>query len=215
MSNPELSGVGVAEKLAEGAILPMYGMPSRTRLLYHGFNFKTREIKSIDRDLDLAVSEFAPGSQKTKDKRVYTAVGFTAPLMFVHNKLVTTSTDPLGWRRWIAKCGACYYAKTSDDQPQDAACPKCKTGKTEHPADGFQVVPMIVPLGFRTDFTWGDDAKEDGEIIFGGATSIAESDSGPLVQCPGTNSSLELRITPLLSSYGLRPLIILILTRKN
>lgn len=192
MNNPELSGVGIAEKLAEGAILPMYGMPSRTRLLYHGFDFKTREIKSIDRDLDLAVSEFAPGSQKTKDKRVYTAVGFTAPLMFVHNKLVTTSTDPLGWRRWIAKCGACYYAKTSDDQPQDAACPKCKTGTTEHPADGFQVVPMIVPLGFRTDFTWGDDAKEDGEIIFGGATSIAESDSGPLVQCPGTNSSLAI-----------------------
>jgi hypothetical protein len=192
MTNPELSGVGVAEKLAEGAILPMYGMPSRSRLLYHGFDFKTREVKSIDRDLDLAVSEFAPGSQKTKDKRVYTAVGFTAPLIFVHNKLVTTSPDPLGWRRWIAKCGTCYYAKTYDTQPADTACPKCKTGTADNPADGFQVVPMVVPLGFRTDFTWGEDAKEDGEILFGGATSIAESDSGPLVGCPGTNSSLAI-----------------------
>lgn len=192
MNNPELSGIGVAEKLAEGAILPMYGMPSRTRLLYHGFDYKTREVKSIDRDLDLAVSEFAPGSQKTKDKRVYTAVGFTSPLMFVHNKLVTTSADPLGWRRWIAKCGACYYAKTYEEHPGESTCPKCKTGKTENPVDGFQVVPMVVPLGFRTDFTWGEDAKEDGEIVFGGATSIAESDSGPLVACHGTNSALAL-----------------------
>src|SRR5207302_610240 len=60
LSNPELTGVGVAERLAEGAILPMYGMPSRTRLLYHGINFKAREFKTIDRDLDLAVTEFAP-----------------------------------------------------------------------------------------------------------------------------------------------------------
>lgn len=190
LQNPELTGIGVAEKLAEGAILPMFGMPSRTRLLYHGINFKTREFKTIDRDLDLAITEFAPGSQKTKDKRVYTSLGFTAPLIFVQNRLLTTSADPLGWRRWLAKCAACYYAKTHDIQPADQLCPKCGTGKTQDPADGFQVIPIVVPLGFRTDFTWGDDAKEDGEIVFGGATSIAESDAGSLLPKPGTNSSL-------------------------
>src|SRR5262249_48896437 len=44
IGNSELSGVGTAERLAEGAVLPMYGMPSRTRLLYHNINFKKREF---------------------------------------------------------------------------------------------------------------------------------------------------------------------------
>ena len=190
LTNPELTGVGVAERLAEGAILPMYGMPSRTRLLYHGINFRAREFKTIDRDLDLAISEFAPGAQKTKDKRVYTSVGFTSPLIFLHNQLRTTSPDPLSWRRWLAKCAACYYARTHETEPADQLCPNCGTAKAADPPDGFQVIPIAVPMGFRTDFRWGDDAKEDSDIIFGGSTSVAESDFGRLTYRPGTNSSL-------------------------
>jgi DEAD/DEAH box helicase domain-containing protein len=114
MSNPELCGVGVAEKLAEGAILPMYGMPSRTRLLFHRINWKAKEFATVDRELALAITEFAPGSQKTKDKQIHTSIGFTSPLLFVHNQLLTSAADPLGWRRWIAKCGACYYAKSHE-----------------------------------------------------------------------------------------------------
>ena len=190
LANPELTGVGVAERLAEGAILPMYGMPSRTRLLYHGINFRAREFRTIDRDLDLAITEFAPGAQKTKDKRIYTSVGFTSPLIFLHNQIRTTATDPLGWRRWLAKCTACYYASTHETEPPDLLCPNCGTAKTSDPAVGFQVIPIAVPMGFRTDFRWGDDAKEDAEIIFGGTTSVAESDSGPLGHRPGTNTSL-------------------------
>lgn len=192
VSNPELTGIGVAERLAEGAILPMYGMPSRTRLLYHGINFKAREFRTIDRDLDLAVTEFAPGAQKTKDKRVYTSVGFTSPLMFIHSQLHTTATNPLSWRRWLAKCAACYYARTHESEPTDQLCPKCGAGKAADPANGFQVIPISVPMGFRTDFTWGDDAKEDADIVFGGSTSVAESDSGPLERRTGTNSGLAL-----------------------
>src|SRR5690606_29320429 len=75
-TNTELAGEGLAERLAEGGILPMYGMPSRTRDLYHGVNFRKKEFNVINRDLDMSVTEFAPGSKKTKDKRVYTAVGF-------------------------------------------------------------------------------------------------------------------------------------------
>jgi DEAD/DEAH box helicase domain-containing protein len=192
LNNSELTGIGVAEKLAEGAILAMYGMPSRTRLLYHGVNFQAREFKTIDRDLDLAISEFAPGAQKTKDKRVYTSVGFTSSLIFIHNQIHTAAADPLSWRRWLAKCAACYYARTYESEPPAQLCPNCGTGKAADPADGFQVIPIAVPMGFRTDFRWGDDAKEDADIIFGGSTSVAESDSGPLKHRPGTNSSLAL-----------------------
>ena len=50
-ANPELTGEGLAERLAEGAILPMYGMPSRSRLLFHQLWGDT--ASQIDRDLDL------------------------------------------------------------------------------------------------------------------------------------------------------------------
>ena len=56
----------------------MFGMPSRVRVLYHGLSGGVASV--IDRDLDLAITEFAPGSQRTKDKRVHRAIGFTAAL---------------------------------------------------------------------------------------------------------------------------------------
>jgi Lhr-like helicase len=187
LSDPELCGVGVAERLAEGAILPMFGMPSRTRLLFHRVNWKEKEFDTIDRELDLAITEFAPGSQKTKDKQIHTSVGFTSPLLFVHNQILTTSTDPLGWRRWIAKCGSCYYAKSHAAEPADQMCPQCGSGKGP---DGFQVIPVASPLGFRTDLRRGEDAKEEGEAVFGASSSLAESDPSPLQPRPGTNSAL-------------------------
>jgi hypothetical protein len=69
---------GLAHSLAEQGNLPMYGMPTRVRDLYVG----TRESAStrqtdwltIDRDLDLAVYEFAPGSVIVKDKREHVCV---------------------------------------------------------------------------------------------------------------------------------------------
>ena len=64
--NTELTGDGLAERLAEGAVLPMYGMPSRTRLLYHGL--RDGEESTIDRDLDLAITEFAQVHRERKTK---------------------------------------------------------------------------------------------------------------------------------------------------
>jgi Lhr-like helicase len=181
----ELTGDGVAERLAEGAILPMFGMPSRSRVLYHGVRGK--EFLTIDRDLELAITEFAPGSQKTKDKRVYTSKGFTAPLLFVQNRIVPSTPDPLSWRRWMARCPFCYYTKTFDLDPQLQSCPECGAGIGGDPA--FRVFPIAVPLGFRTDFTWGEDAKEEADNLVTGVGSVAESDPTPPSSRGGTNSS--------------------------
>jgi hypothetical protein len=104
--NPEITSEGLAERLAEYAILPMYGMPSRVRLFYHGL--RRANSLTIDRDLDLAVTEFAPGSQRTKDKRIYEAVGFTAPLLRGNNQWKPSSTDPLPSRRWMTLCEQCH-----------------------------------------------------------------------------------------------------------
>lgn len=187
-ANDELAADGFAQRLAEGAILPMFGMPSRTRLLYHGFDPDDKEPLSVDRDLDLAVTEFAPGSQKTKDKRIYTAIGFTAPIVKTHtNRLVTAPPhDPLPWRRWMARCENCHYTKTHRDQPTDQVCPDCGRSMTDEP--GFHVFPIVVPLAFRTAFDRGRDAKEDTELILGGATTVAEEDTETAQVIQETNS---------------------------
>src|SRR3990167_7527856 len=102
VSNPEITGEGLAERLAEGAILPMFGMPSRSRVLYHTLtNSNDRESK-IDRDIELAITEFAPGAQKTKDKAIHTAIGFTAPLNKTHH-WAPLSDNPLPYKRWLQR----------------------------------------------------------------------------------------------------------------
>ena len=136
-SNPEITSEGLAEKLAEAAVLPMYGMPSRVRNLYHGLRQNNELI--IDRDLDLAITEFAPGSQRTKDKRVHKAIGFTAPLLY-KQKWQPSFSEPLPARQWIACCEQCHYTKTDTAQPSDTSCPNCGCLNSSEPA--FRSIPI-------------------------------------------------------------------------
>lgn len=71
---------GLAEYLTETGFLPMYGMPSDSRQFYHGFNQEKKTVRSIDRSSEMAISEFAPGAEKTKDKGKYRIEGITIPL---------------------------------------------------------------------------------------------------------------------------------------
>lgn len=75
---------GLAQSLAEGGLLPMYGMPSDLRVFYHGFNYEpnVRDLKEISRSSEMAISEFAPGSEKTKDKGTYRVEGLTTLLRY-------------------------------------------------------------------------------------------------------------------------------------
>ena len=91
---------GLAEALAENNLLPMFGMPSRVRYLYHGL--KGNEFQYIDRGLELAISDFAPGAQKTKDKKIHTSIGFTSPLYSRNSNANVES--PILEERWIFRC---------------------------------------------------------------------------------------------------------------
>ena len=75
---------GLAQCLAEGGLLPMYGMPSDLREFYHGFNYdpKIMDLRKISRSTEMAINEFAPGSEKTKDKGRYRVEGLTTPLRY-------------------------------------------------------------------------------------------------------------------------------------
>ena len=187
-ANPEIASEGLAERLAEAAVLPMYGMPSRVRNLYHGLR-QNNEF-TIDRDLDLAVTEFAPGSQRTKDKRVYKAIGFTAPLLYQQRKWVPYPSKPLPARQWMAHCEQCHYTKAVSAQPSDTFCPNCSCDTDGKPA--FRVFQFAVPLAFRTDLGWGEDSQEEAEFLPTGATTVAESHPQSCQPVTGTNSATAL-----------------------
>lgn len=173
----DLSGDGTAERLAEGGILPMFGMPSRSRDLYHGFSRRGMEPLSIDRDLDLAITEFAPGAQKTKDKRIYTVVGFTPALVNRGGRVdVANPSDPnpLPERMWMVRCEKCQYTRPSPDEVTLANCPECGAANEK---GGLSVFKAVVPAAFRTDYQRGRDAKEEGDFLPSGYSSIAESTS--------------------------------------
>ncbi len=192
VANPELIGEGLGERLAEGGLLPMFGMPSRVRLLYHGYRRtkKKTQLLSIDRDRDLAIAEFAPGSERTKDKRVYTSIGFTAPLLFT-DRLRVTDAPPLTPTRWITRCEMCHYTKTSDIEPAVRRCPECGAGEGKHACRIYQ---FAVPAAFRTNLGRGADAKEEGEFTVSGMGVVAESSGTPCSHVPDTNSDTNLII---------------------
>jgi hypothetical protein len=170
-NNLELTGDGLAERLAEGGVLPMYGMPSRVRDLYHHDPSRKQKVPTIDRDLDLAVSEFAPGSEKTKDKRIYTAIGFTASLIPDTKNGLVPAGEPLSDRQWMLRCQRCQHTNTSNTIFEYTVCPKC--GATDE--QGFRVFQWAVPLAFRTSLNRGADAKDEYDALITGAGSVAES----------------------------------------
>lgn len=69
----------LSERLANAGLLPMFGFPTRVRLLYTRWPSPgpqwPPETGIVDRNLDVGISQFAPGSQTVKDKAVHTACG--------------------------------------------------------------------------------------------------------------------------------------------
>lgn len=79
VNNQRYTQEALSEQLANAGLLPMFGFPSRVRLLYTRWPFRGNpwppEQGKVDRDLDIAISQFAPGSETVKDKAVHTACG--------------------------------------------------------------------------------------------------------------------------------------------
>jgi DEAD/DEAH box helicase domain-containing protein len=77
-SDPSYTQRALSERLANAGLLPMFGFPTRVRILHTSWPFSARRLLeggAVDRDLDIAISQFAPGSQTVKDKAVHTAIG--------------------------------------------------------------------------------------------------------------------------------------------
>lgn len=136
----------LSQRLAELGALPMFGFPSRVRYLYHS---KPRPgewppPRRIDRDLSIAISDFAPGSELVKDKTLHTSIGL-ASYTRKGNRTVEVE-DPIGLVESIGICEECLGIAISPAETDH--CPTCTAGP-----DRYRRLQAAQPLGFRTDFT--------------------------------------------------------------
>lgn len=104
LNDLEIKAIGLAECLAEAGLLPMYGMPTRTRTFYH--DYKDGEFSAMSRDLEMAISEYAPGNEITKDKKIFKVDAITSPITKRRN---LTQYDVLPIDNNI------FYYQTNDD----------------------------------------------------------------------------------------------------
>ena len=77
--NPAYHHEDLNERLANAGLLPMFGFPTRVRPLYrrapeHGRDLEAAKVS--DRTIELAISNFAPGSEVIKDRQKHTVIGF-------------------------------------------------------------------------------------------------------------------------------------------
>jgi hypothetical protein len=140
----------LSERLANAGLLPMFGFPTRARLLFHsnptrGFEWPPED--AVDRDLDIAISQFAPGAETVKDGIVHTAVG-VAHYRRMGNRIIE-EPNPLGADTPIGTCSNCQ-AVNLNPVPGTNVCTVCQ-------APNFSIVPVTQPRGFRTLFDGGRD----------------------------------------------------------
>ncbi|MFB7511741.1 DEAD/DEAH box helicase [Streptomyces sp. NPDC056144] len=149
----------LSQRLAEAGVLPMFGFPTSARYLY------TRKptdsspwppAGSVDRSLDIAISQFAPSAETVKDGRVHTAVGIGA--YEPTGRFPRPVANPLGDAQHIGMCRACGHLDEevkpaapgntettgTDDRP-GPPCPACGA------SDGmYRELPLHQPAGFIT-----------------------------------------------------------------
>lgn len=130
----------LAQALAEGGLLPMFGFPTQVKTL-HTMR-PVREPSTLDRDAHIAISEFSPGSELVKDKAIHTVIG-VVDFYRRSGGSWAEGEDPLGDREVAGICRACLALTPGEAE----RCHVC--GATD---PDFQVLELAEPSGYRTSF---------------------------------------------------------------
>lgn len=165
VNDPRYAQEALSEQLANAGLLPMFGFPTRTRLLYSRWPSRGNpwppEHGIIDRNLDIAISQFAPGSETVKDKAVHTACGVVE--LYPQGNGVGSRPGFFpdfnrGNRSPIGLCDNCQAVTNLGEtaapalggqEPGPIQCPVCKD-ETLRPIDARE------PKGFFTDLAPDD-----------------------------------------------------------
>lgn len=163
---------GLACYLAENGFLPMYGMPSDSRNFYHGLDFANHKVRSIDRSSEMAISEFAPGSEKTKDKGKYRVEALTVPIKEEAEDNQLSFFNPDG------DALADRYIITYDSQDKEI------TDIKGIPLDNANNAAADIPLSDHQKLIVIPQAYRSLEIIENKGTPVENNDKGSsFVQC--------------------------------
>lgn len=190
INGSNLINMDLSEFLAENGILPMQGMPTRGRNLIHGFEeikgennvVEGYEATTMDRDLGIAIYDFAPGSQKTKDKGVVQSIGFTPNITGIEKRYHpsgwvadTIHSDAFSSKIWMRQDNSTMKIQTYlfDKENLDG-----NYGRP-HEEDGSIVFLGATPAAFRTDLKYPKDSNEDFDINFSKPLTFAESSEVP------------------------------------
>ena len=138
----------LSQHLAERGVLPMFGFPSRVRPMYlrrptRGYPWPPPDL--VDRDLELASIDFAPGSEIVKDKNLHTAVGVVG--YRPHGRRVGTISDPLEPALPITLCRNCGAVRIVGDQSERTSCQECGALAPE-----YNSMRLAEPAGFRSTY---------------------------------------------------------------
>lgn len=194
----DLSPGGLGHRLAEAGLLPMFGMPTRVRDLYTSFNRRgghgQGEWLTIDRDADVAVFEFAPGSTLIKDKRKHVSVGLTGMLAppMGRGRPVVPFTEAVLDEYALARCEVCR-AWNRQDLARERACVSCG-----HVILVEAWTMCLEPSGYRTDFR-PQPAKMDESTSKAARTVQAEGT--PLHPTRSATSNLAWNLDPKARTY--------------
>lgn len=137
------SGVysSLSELLANTGLLPMFGFPTRIRNLYLKAPKQLPSEDVVSRDMDIAISSFAPGCEIVKDKLVYKVVG-VADYEYDKTKKVRIKGSSLRKiHNKLRRCRKCSFSTITQDIE---ICPVC--------SNDLDKIDACSPLGFCVDF---------------------------------------------------------------
>lgn len=162
-NNKDYNISALSEKLASAGLLPMFGFPTRVRYLYERYPKKTPPENVTDRDLGMAISAFAPGSEIVKDKSILKAVGVVSYREEGGKSWPVEEDGRNEVEHGIKRCDRCgtVYYNTAEAK----SCGICKSQLTAFHAcspKGF-CVEYGEKRDFDGNFAWR--AQSGGEII--------------------------------------------------
>lgn len=132
----------LSERLANAGMLPMFGFPTLTRNLYLKEPEKLPAEDVVSRDIDMALSSFAPGHEIVKDKKVYLAVG-VVDYVFSNGRVVPKAKSLNPYLKPLHRCANCGYSTISGGEEENL-CPVC--------GEPMEEVKICSPLGFCVDY---------------------------------------------------------------
>jgi hypothetical protein len=149
--HPEsLPHLALSERLASMGVLPMFGFPTRVRYLYHDWPSLAHgwppDRGVIDRQLDIAISQFAPGAQTVKDDELHTSVGVVDYRPF--GESVVAAPDPLAQPVEVGICRRCQALVPGP--AAQGGCLYCSAARADN---GYRTIELSEPPGFTTWFS--------------------------------------------------------------